>query len=483
MAELRSQQDILALLDNAPLGPKHYWLWCLACGGTLLDGMSIFVLGVAMPLVVDEMGIGPSTMGLIGAAIVLGAVAGATVGGPAADRFGRQRLMLLDMVLIAAGGMLSAVARGPVALFVGQFLIGVGIGIDFPVGAAYVSEWMPARNRGRMMVAMIACQSCGMLAAAAVSLVAIRTVGSPDAWHSLLAVVGASAVPFFFTRLFLPESVRWLMSQGRNTDAAAALLRILPADKAAVESLTTTNGPIHHVALVERCDPPPGVGTLFRREYLTRTVLVSVPWFLMDVATYGVGLFTPVILGAIHFSGHAPGPVAADLADARGSGAIDLFLLVGFLVGLWAVPRFGRIRMQIVGFAGMAAGMLILLAATQLAESDAAHVPLVFAGFILFNLLMNAGPNATTFTLAPELFPTQLRASAGGFAAGIAKIGATLGVFVLPIIKSHWGVPAVLGLMAGVSLLGLAVTALSAMRIDEGRSLEARQRTPVAKSI
>jgi nitrate/nitrite transporter NarK len=82
----------------------------------------------------------------------------------------------------------------------------------------------------------------------------------------------------------------------------------------------------------------------------------------------------------------------------------------------------------------------------------------VFEGFGLFNLLMNAGPNSATFTLAPLLFPTQLRAIASGFAAGAAKIGATLGVFVLPILKGKFGVPAVLAMMVVVSLLGLAVT-------------------------
>jgi len=82
----------------------------------------------------------------------------------------------------------------------------------------------------------------------------------------------------------------------------------------------------------------------------------------------------------------------------------------------------------------------------------------VFTGFIMFNLLMNAGPNSTTFTLAPILFPTQLRATASGFAAGVAKIGATFGVFLLPILKGTFGVPAVLGMMAAVGLLGLIVT-------------------------
>ena len=91
-------------------------------------------------------------------------------------------------------------------------------------------------------------------------------------------------------------------------------------------------------------------------------------------------------------------------------------------------------------------------------SSSSSHIPLVFAGFIVFNLLMNARPNATTFTLAPLLFPTQLRATASGFAASVAKIGATPGVFVLPILKGKFGVPAVLGMMAIVSILGLAIT-------------------------
>lgn len=147
---------------------------------------------------------------------------------------------------------------------------------------------------------------------------------------------------------------------------------------------------------------------------------------------------------------------AHDFALAKGSALIDLFLLVGFLLGIWMVPRFGRIRMQVIGFAGMAVGMLMLLVAVGLTNSSL-HIPLVFAGFILFNLLMNAGPNSTTFTLAPILFPTQLRGTAGGFAAGVAKLGATLGVFLLPILKEKFGVPTVLGIVSVVSVLGLMV--------------------------
>jgi hypothetical protein len=246
------------------------------------------------------------------------------------------------------------------------------------------------------------------------------------------------------------------MTRGKFARAAHAFIHIMPEQREAVLQLTSH---AREKSLANSVAPTkaPGFSILFSRPYRARTVLVAVPWFLMDIATYGVGLFTPIILGAIDISGQRGGLISRDLANARGSAAIDLFLLFGFLLGIWAVPRFGRIRMQVIGFAGMTAGMLLLMTAVQLSSSSL-HIPLVFAGFVLFNLLMNAGPNATTFTLAPILFPTQLRATASGFAAGVAKLGATLGVFVLPILKGKFGVPAVLGMVAAVSVLGLVIT-------------------------
>jgi hypothetical protein len=124
--------------------------------------------------------------------------------------------------------------------------------------------------------------------------------------------------------------------------------------------------------------------------------------------------------------------------------------------------------MQVIGFVGMTIGMLILLLSVLTSGGAAAHV-------WLFNLTMNAGPNSTTFALPPELFPTSIRASAGGFAAAAAKVGATLGVFVLPQVKAHGGVAAVLIMMAIVSALGAAVTAILAREVGEvpeGRSLD-----------
>ena len=128
---------------------------------------------------------------------------------------------------------------------------------------------------------------------------------------------------------------------------------------------------------------------------------------------------------------------------------IDIFLLIGFLIGLVTVPRFGRARMQIIGFLLMAAAMVILVVSVEMAEQAMGKTAAIFGA------------------MASALFPTALRASANGFAAAVAKLGATLSVFLLPIIKADFGVPAVLVLMAAVSLLGAAITAVLNEAVDD----------------
>src|SRR6266404_8323595 len=105
MTDLSPSQRLTGLLDESPLKPIQRWLWVLSTGGTLLDGFAVFVLGVAMPLIIAEFRLQPDVVGLIGASLVLGAVFGAVLGGPMADRLGRKPWMLADMIIISAGAV------------------------------------------------------------------------------------------------------------------------------------------------------------------------------------------------------------------------------------------------------------------------------------------------------------------------------------------------------------------------------------------
>lgn len=465
MAGNVGQSGMLELLNESRMRPIHYRLWLLSTGGTLFDGFSVFMLGVTLPLIIPKFHISPTVTGLIGSALVVGAVAGAAIGGPAADRLGRKTLYLIDMALLTAAAALSAMAWQATSILAFQFLIGVALGIDFPVSASYVSEFMPRGKRGRMMVATITFQAVGMVVAAILALIILRVVHNELVWRYFYACLAIFAALFFLLRLWLPESARWYMSKGRNDKAAEVIASILPEKRPTIEKLLAEAGSeTHYVAKIPPGGKPLGMWVLFTPSYLRRTILAAGPWFLMDIATYGVGLFTPMILGAMHLSDRVSksagvmGIVDADLALARGSGIMDAFLLVGFLIGLYAVPRFGKMRMQLTGFIGMTVGMLILAAATLLFGGASHHVPLVFAGFILFNLLMNMGPNSTTFTLPAELFPTHVRASGSGFAAASGKVGATVGIFFLPLVKDAFGVTAVLCMVAVVSAFGFILT-------------------------
>ena len=242
MSEIIASQRLALLLDESPLKAIQRWLWALSTGGTLLDGFAIFALGVAMPLIVAEFHFQPDVIGLIGASLVLGAVFGAGLGGPVADRLGRKRLMLADMIIIAAGAVSSALANGPAMLFTGQMLVGVGIGIDFPVSGTYISEVSPKRSRARMMVATIACQSVGMLLAAAITLLLLRNVASAQSWRLFLATEGVIALLFFLLRLSEPDSPHWLMTRGKFAEAAHTFIRIMPEQREAVLRLTSSAG-------------------------------------------------------------------------------------------------------------------------------------------------------------------------------------------------------------------------------------------------
>src|SRR5262249_11596489 len=187
-------------LERASMGRQEYWSWFLASGGTLIDGLSIFSLGVAMPLITSRFSLSALMVGLIGSALVLGAVFGAVVGGPAADRFGRKPAFLTDMTIITIGALISALAHAPQWVLFGQFIVGVGIGIDFPVSSSYVSETVPKQSRSRMVVATIALQSVGMLLGAAVAIAILWQKSSSSDWRLIVGTTAVVALLFLLLR-------------------------------------------------------------------------------------------------------------------------------------------------------------------------------------------------------------------------------------------------------------------------------------------
>ena len=183
------------------------------------------------------------------------------------------------------------------------------------------------------------------------------------------------------------------------------------------------------------------------------------------------GSSRPRYCAAISLNGANSTALADDISATQGTAALDIFLVIGFAIAIVLVDRWGRIPLQVMGFAMMAVALGILSLAEGLAGGADAHIGMVFVGFALFNTFMNAGPNATTYTLAAEVFPSEVRAAGQGFAAAMAKFGAAFGVFLFPILQDDIGNSALLAIIAGCCIVGLIVTL--AFRIEtRGKSLE-----------
>jgi len=135
---------------------------------------------------------------------------------------------------------------------------------------------------------------------------------------------------------------------------------------------------------------------------------------------------------------------------------ITVLLIVGILFAVALADKFGRIKLQIFGFIGCAAGLL--LASFSIDAEGSSKIALIFAGFMLFDFMTNLGPNAQTYLLAGEVFPTEVRGMGAGFAAAFAKIGAVATAFLFPILLVSIGTRALLYGLIVTSILGAVVT-------------------------
>ena len=443
-------------------------LWILSAGLIALDGFDFFIIGVAMPFIQRDFGLGAGWVGAIATAALVGALIGSLTLGPVTDQVGRQRMLIVDIGLFIVASLGSAFAWNAWSLLFFRFLVGVGIGADYPISVSYITENIPARLRGRMVIGAFSFQSIGALLGALVGWVTIWAFqqSAPElaiayAWRWMLGIgVALSVLVGGLRLLFLLESPSYYLAKGdyaAASEAASELLKkpisLKPEDSA--DSL-----------IAKDLEPSPlGYSDLFSSTYSRQTALASIPWFLQDIATYGIGIFTPTIIATLAFS-DAGNLLTQEMASARGAAVVNIFLVLGFAIAVLTIDRVGRIPLQIIGFIGMATGLGIL----SFSESTAQIWPL-FTGFILFNLMMNLGPNSTTFLLSGEVFPPAIRASGAGLAGAIAKSGAVLGTLSLPILQETIGISNLLRLLASICLLAAAITySLRVVVLPKGNS-------------
>src|SRR5271165_1967463 len=454
-------------VSSTPMTAMQWRIWSLAAFGKFFEGLVVFMTGVAMPLIAKEFGMSAVQHGMVGAASLAGILVGASALGGLSDYYGRRTMFIAEMLIFIAFLCLVVVSSSFLWLVVCLFGLGVALGCDYPTAHLIISESIPSSMRGRLVLGAFGFQALGAMTGTVVGYLVLKNVPEIGAWRWMYATAIIPALIVTIGRFFITESAHWLLVRGRRDEARTQLARLLarrPAYPKSVEFATP----------VATAGSRQSFLALFDKTNLRATVLASVPWFLQDLGTYGIGIFTPTILAASigHKTAHVRNIADLVLNDelaAKGAAMIDVLLIVGIIVAVLLADKVGRISLQIIGFFGCAAGLL--LASFSTSYTGGTRIALIFAGFMLFNFMTNMGPNAQTYLLAGEVFPTRVRGMGAGFAAAFAKIGAVTTAFLFPILLADIGTQALLGILVGTSLLGAVITWL--FRIDTtGVSLE-----------
>jgi len=457
------------LVADVSLTSMQWRIWGLATAGKFFEGLVVFMTGVALPLMSLEFHLDAREKGLVGAASLFGILIGATVLGGLADVAGRKTMFIIEMVIFTIFLSLVSVSTSFAWTIFFLFGMGVALGCDYPTAHMMISESIPSRVRGRLVLSAFGFQAVGAMAGTVLGYLILRERDSVSDWRLMYAAAIIPAILVIIGRFFITESPHWHMSVGKTALAQREMEKLLWRNPRYPKKVLLTELPPHSRA------GRIGFSQLFANEKIRRaTILASVPWFLQDLGTYGIGIFTPTILAA---SIGVPKSDASNLSDvimqdmmgAKGAAAIDLLLVVGIVAAVIFADWIGRIKLQVLGFIGCALGLFVASCSAYCTGN--VKISLIFAGFIIFNFMTNLGPNAMTYLIAGEVFPTRYRGIGAGFAASFAKIGAVTTAYLFPVLLQHIGTATLLYILVGTSLAGAWVTWRFGIE-TKGRNLE-----------
>jgi MFS family permease len=445
-------------LTKLPLTGMQWRIWGLAIAGKFFEGLVVLgLLGISLPLISHTFTLTPFEKSIFSSITLFGILIGATALGNLADVFGRKTMFIVEMVLFTLFLVALVFAQSFIWLAICLLGIGIALGCDYPTAHMVISEAVPSRGRGGLVLGAFAFQAVGAICGAGLGYGILSFYPQVDAWRWMFAAPILPAIAVVSGRFFICDSAHWLVARGRMKEAEAETHKLLKREPQYPKTVE-----LHDPHMSEsgtRLEPKNHLLVLFDASHIRATLLACVPWILQDLSTYGIGIFTPVILAAtIGTAGALTGDAAIVhkvVLSAQGTMLLDVMLVVGILAAIALVERAGRIKLQVFGFVGCAVG----LGLAALSMVGGGHnMTLLFTGFFLFNFMTNIGPNAQTYLLAGEVFPTPIRGYGAGFAASVAKIGAVGTSFGFPLLLKAIGTPSLLILLIVSSLLGAVAT-------------------------
>ena len=430
MARLHSEADLSRFRRRAVV---------VSGMGFFADSYDLFIIGIVSTLLKGQWHLGSGQLALLNAVMLGAAFLGAMVLGRVADLVGRKRVYWVNAVMMVIAALGSALAPSLAVLVAFRFVLGFGVGGNYPASAVLMTEYARPANRGRLVGLVFSAQAAGLIVGPLVALALLGGGAGPNlTWRLLLGLGALPALAVIFLRRKMPESPRYA-AQAQARSRADGVRRRARAQAG-------TN---------------PGLRATFTdRRFLLMLAATAGCWFLLDYAYYGNTISTPQIISLISPNASTTTTIAIQLV------IFVVAALPGYLLAIARMDRIGHRRLQLIGFVVMGACFAVIGLVPGMTTVVAPF--LVVYGISYF--FSEFGPNVTTFVLPGEVFPTAVRATGHGLAAGAGKLGAFIGVFLFPVLQHSLGLRGTLLLTAVVSVLGALLTLV--LPEPAGRSLE-----------
>lgn len=459
---MRSPEDTLRQLDESQLSGFHFKTVITAGMGFFTDAYDLFIIGVVSTILKNTWHIDTIQISLLSSTALLAAALGAIVFGRIADRLGRKFVYGYELLILAAGAIASAFSPNVIWLLIFRFILGMGIGGDYPVSATLMSEYSNRYDRGKLITLVFSTQALGLIFGPLLTVLLLVTGVNLDlTWRILLGVGAIPALATFWLRRQIAESPRFALAHGNVKEAEQAIQKVVGSSvdgaksSGTLQQIEQINPEIKIVEDGDGVRVQPGRRLSARNLFTTRHLLIWLigaagTWFLLDLAYYGTTVSTPLVIKL--FS-----PQTTLIENMLYTLLIFVVAaLPGYIVAALTIDQLGRKRIQLMGFAMMVLsyGLLFLFPAlTQIAWTF-----LLLYGLSYF--FTEFGPNVTTFVLPAEIFPVEARTTAHGISAAVGKVGAFIGAFLFPILLNDpaFRLPGAMGVAAIVALAGFGLT-------------------------
>lgn len=428
-------QETLAKLDESGINKSHWRIVITAGMGFFTDAYDLFIIGVVTTILAPIWHLTTGQLALLNGASLVAAAFGAIFFGLLSDKFGRKKMYGIEVAILFFGALLSAASPSFIWLLISRVIVGLGIGGDYPSSAVVVSEHSPRKHRGFLVLLVFAMQALGLVVGPLLASLLLSTnLSEHVVWRILLGLGAIPAASVFYLRRRIQESPHFLLSKKTPLEVSRIIHDL--ADRESAKEMIETQKYNKH--------------TLLTKKWLLYLIGTAGAWFLLDVAFYGNGISSVLIINSIH-------PNTSLLSHTLLAAAIFLiFAVPGYLMAAKYVDKIGRKPLQILGFAMIA----LMYAAIATIHDPTQSLKLFILLFGVSFFFVNFGPNTTTFLIPSEIYPTSIRAQAHGISAAVGKFGAFVGAFFLPIILKSFGMQFTMAIMALVSIAGIFTTFL-----------------------